>query len=54
MNNRDYFESLKDTHKTKVSSNFVIGLEGEIREFFYDESGAAPKGKGGLGRLFRG
>ena len=31
-----------------------IGLEGEIREFFYDESGAAPKGKGGLGRLFRG
>lgn len=30
MNNRDYFESLKDTHETKVSSNFVIGLEGEI------------------------
>ena len=28
--NRDYFESLKDTHKTKVSSNFVIGLDGEI------------------------
>lgn len=30
MNNRDYFEGLKDTHETKVSSNFVIGLEGEI------------------------
>ena len=28
--NRDYFENLKDTHTTKVSSNFVIGLEGEI------------------------
>lgn len=28
--NRDYFESLKDTHKTSVSSQFVIGLDGEI------------------------
>lgn len=28
--NRDYFESLKDTHVTKASSNFVVGLEGEI------------------------
>ena len=28
--NRDYFENLKDTHTTKVSSNFVIGLVGEI------------------------
>lgn len=28
--NRDYFESLKDTHETHVSSQFVIGLEGEI------------------------
>lgn len=31
-----------------------IGLEGEIREFFYDEGGSASKSKGGLGRLFRG
>lgn len=30
MNNRDYFEGLKDTHETQASSNFVIGLEGEI------------------------
>ena len=30
MDNRNYFESLKDTHETKVSSNFVIGLDGEI------------------------
>lgn len=30
MQNRDYFEGLKDNHKTKVSSHFVIGLEGEI------------------------
>jgi len=28
--NRDYFESLKDTKKTKASSHFVIGLDGEI------------------------
>lgn len=28
--NRDYFENLKDTHQTKASSNFVIGMEGEI------------------------
>lgn len=28
--NRDYFESLKDSQETSVSSNFVIGLEGEI------------------------
>jgi len=28
--NRDYFESLKDTHITKASSNFVVGLDGEI------------------------
>ena len=29
-NNRDYFEGLKDSHTTKASSNFIIGLEGEI------------------------
>lgn len=28
--NRDYFEGLKDTHLTQASSNFVVGLEGEI------------------------
>lgn len=28
--NRNYFESLKDTHKTKASSHYIIGLEGEI------------------------
>lgn len=30
QNNRDYFESLKDTGENQVSSNFVIGLDGEI------------------------
>lgn len=30
QNNRDYFENLKDTKDNKVSSNFVIGIEGEI------------------------
>ena len=28
--NRNYFEGLKDTHSTKVSSHFIIGLNGEI------------------------
>lgn len=28
--NRSYFESLKDSKETKVSSHFVIGMEGEI------------------------
>ena len=30
IDNRNYFESLKDTHTTQASSNFIIGLEGEI------------------------
>ena len=30
MNNRNYFENLKETHETKVSSHFVVGYEGEI------------------------
>jgi len=29
-NNRDYFESLSTTHKTRASSHFIIGLEGEV------------------------
>ena len=30
INNRDYFNSLKDTHYTSASSHFIVGLEGEI------------------------
>ncbi len=30
MDNRNYFEGLKNSHATKTSSNFVIGLKGEI------------------------
>ncbi|MDD3218909.1 MAG: peptidoglycan recognition family protein [Lachnospiraceae bacterium] len=30
QNNRDYFEGLKDSHETKVSSHFIVGLDGEI------------------------
>ena len=30
QNNRDYFESLKDTGENQVSSNFIVGLDGEI------------------------
>ena len=28
--NRNYFEGLKDTRKTRASSHFIVGLEGEI------------------------
>ena len=28
--NRNYFESLKNTHKTYASSHYIIGLNGEI------------------------
>lgn len=28
--NRDYFNGLKDSHTTKASSHFVIGIDGEI------------------------
>lgn len=28
--NRNYFENLKDTHTTKASSHFIVGLDGEI------------------------
>ena len=30
MDNRNYFESLKDSHERSASSHFVIGLSGEI------------------------
>lgn len=30
MDNRNYFEGLKDSQETMASSNFIIGLEGEI------------------------
>ena len=28
--NRDYFNGLKETHTTKASSHFIVGLKGEI------------------------
>ena len=30
IQNRNYFEGLKDTHLTEASSHFIVGLEGEI------------------------
>ena len=30
QNNRDYFEALKDSQDVYASSNFIVGLEGEI------------------------
>ena len=37
--NRNYFEGLKDSHETKVSSHFVIGLNGEITAWLCGEYG---------------
>lgn len=33
QSNRDYFEGLKDSKATSASSNFIVGLEGEIIQF---------------------
>ncbi len=30
MQNRNYFEGLKDSHETQASSHFIVGLDGEI------------------------
>ena len=30
IQNRNYFEGLKDSKKTKASSHFIVGIEGEI------------------------
>lgn len=35
--NRNYFESLKDSHETKASSHYVIGLDGEILHLIPDD-----------------
>lgn len=35
--NRNYFESLSTTHKTKASSHYIIGLEGEILQLIPDD-----------------
>ena len=30
VQNRNYFEGLKNSHKTKASSHFIVGIQGEI------------------------
>lgn len=35
--NRNYFEGLKDSHETKASSHYIIGLGGEIIQCIPDE-----------------
>lgn len=30
MDNRNYFENLKESHETKASSHFIVGLNGEV------------------------
>ncbi len=35
--NRNYFENLKDTHTTKASCHYIIGLQGEIIQLIPEE-----------------
>lgn len=35
--NRNYFENLKDTHTTYVSSHYIVGLDGEVIQCIPDE-----------------
>lgn len=35
--NRNYFENLKDTHTTKASVHYIIGLDGEIIQLIPEE-----------------
>ena len=35
--NRNYFENLKDTHTTKASAHYIIGLKGEIIQMIPEE-----------------
>ena len=40
MQNRNYFEGLKDSHITKASSHFIVGLDGEIDAVYSDVGGS--------------
>ena len=42
--NRNYFESLKNSHKTYASSHYIIGLEGEIIRCIPDDEVAFHSG----------
>ena len=35
--NRNYFENLKDTHTTKASCHYIIGLKGEVLQLIPEE-----------------
>ena len=53
MDNRNYFEGLKDSHETQASSNFIVGLDGEIVqcvptwEVAYASNSRNPSGRDG-------
>ena len=37
INNRNYFENLKDTHTTYASSHYIVGLDGEVIQCVPDD-----------------
>lgn len=48
--NRNYFESLKNSHKTYASSHYIIGLEGEIIRCIPDDEVAFHSGNYSMNR----
>lgn len=48
--NRNYFENLKDTHKTYASSHYVIGLDGEIIKCIPEDEVAFHSGSYSMNR----
>ena len=50
INNRNYFENLKITHKTQASSHYIIGLNGEIIQCIPDNEVAFHAGNYSMNR----
>lgn len=48
--NRNYFENLKDTHKTYASSHYIVGLNGEIIKCIPEDEVAFHSGSYSMNR----
>lgn len=48
--NRNYFENLKDTHKTYASSHYIVGLNGEVIRCIPDDEVAFHAGSYSMNR----
>lgn len=50
IGNRNYFESLKDSHKTYASSHYIVGLDGEVIRCIPDDEVAFHAGSRSMNR----